>query len=259
MLPNPEIYGFTLKWYYFFHWLGVTIATFFGIWYYRNKSNFKLSIWQICGFFLILYVLLMFGGRLVGMMEVYLRENRLVGLDFFLKGPSFGMFRWCGSLLLVLIALPFFAKKILRIITFNAFFDMLALSFCVLTVFTKQGCQFSGDGCYGIPTTLPWGMHYIYGDVPSILPVHPTPIYDTLFHCVLFILLLRWDIKYKQYAGQTAFIYFIGASVFYILLEMLRLNPVIAFGITLPQLIYSLIIMFGLFYLFKIKQGIDLI
>ena len=44
----------------------------------------------------------------------------------------------------------------------------------------RIGCQISGDGDYGRPTDLPWGMAYPDGVVPTTDVVHPTPIYETL-------------------------------------------------------------------------------
>src|SRR6202012_2324845 len=55
----------------------------------------------------------------------------------------------------------------------------------------RIGCFTSGDGDYGIPTTLPWGVH-IHDDPrdppqpnPPGLLVHPTPIYELLFSLAL--------------------------------------------------------------------------
>jgi phosphatidylglycerol:prolipoprotein diacylglycerol transferase len=42
----------------------------------------------------------------------------------------------------------------------------------------RIGCFLSGDGCYGIPTTLPWGMSFPHGIEPTFVRVHPTPLYE---------------------------------------------------------------------------------
>src|SRR6201993_1140503 len=44
----------------------------------------------------------------------------------------------------------------------------------------RLGCLTSGDGDYGIPTNLPWGMSFPEGLVPTPpgVRVHPTPIYE---------------------------------------------------------------------------------
>ena len=42
----------------------------------------------------------------------------------------------------------------------------------------RIGCFLSGDGCYGIPTKLPWGMSFPHGIDPIYVRVHPTPLYE---------------------------------------------------------------------------------
>jgi len=240
MLPNIEFLDITVQWYSFFHWLGVVTASIFGLWYYR-KAKFNLSIIQIVGFLFLLY-LMMIGGRTIGFIETYMKQGHFPNISVFFAGTAIGNFRWCGSMLAILLFMPVLSRKVLKIKEFNVLFDMLVLCFCILTIFTKQGCQFSGDGCYGVATTLSWGMYYPYGSAPNILPVHPTPIYDSLFHLIFFVLLFRWDKTQKKVAGQTSRIYFITVPIFYILLELIRLNPVLMYGITLPQMIYVLIL-----------------
>src|ERR1700677_3034127 len=51
----------------------------------------------------------------------------------------------------------------------------------------RIGCLVSGDGDYGIPTSLPWGMSFPHGLVPTDQRVHPTPIYE-----LLVALLIAW-------------------------------------------------------------------
>jgi len=42
----------------------------------------------------------------------------------------------------------------------------------------RIGCLTSGDGDYGIPTTLPWGVHMLPDAlVPTTALLHPTPFY----------------------------------------------------------------------------------
>jgi len=243
MYPNPEIFGTSLSWYNLFHGLGVLAAILFIIISYRKQKTIQLQITQWMGLVLALYVCMMFGGRLVGVIETYLRINTFPDLNIFWQGPAAGHFRWCGSLLLTILLLPKILTSILKIKTPFALLDILALAFCLLTIFTKQGCQFSGDGCYGIVTDSIFGMYYPYGIAPNILPVHPTPIYDSLFHLVFFVILLWWNKTQQKFNGQTALFYFAGVSLFYIALEILRTNPVVFWQITLPQLVYGLVLL----------------
>src|SRR5208283_4585462 len=49
----------------------------------------------------------------------------------------------------------------------------------------RIGCLLSGDGDYGIPTSLPWGMSFPNGLVPTVERVHPTPIYEFVVACAI--------------------------------------------------------------------------
>src|ERR1700688_2727657 len=44
----------------------------------------------------------------------------------------------------------------------------------------RIGCFLAGDGCYGIPTKLPWGMSFPDGiePTPPGVRVQPTPLYE---------------------------------------------------------------------------------
>ena len=50
----------------------------------------------------------------------------------------------------------------------------------------KLGCFFSGDGCYGGVTKMPWGMSFPNGLVPVHKFVHPAPLYEFTAEVVLF-------------------------------------------------------------------------
>jgi phosphatidylglycerol:prolipoprotein diacylglycerol transferase len=60
----------------------------------------------------------------------------------------------------------------------------------------RIGCFLSGDGDYGIPTSLPWGMSFPNGLVPTTQRVHPTPIYELIVAC--FIAWWLWRIGARQ-------------------------------------------------------------
>ena len=58
--------------------------------------------------------------------------------------------------------------------------DLAGLCLAIGQAIGRVGCQLSGDGDYGIPTDLPWGMSYPNGVVPTTDRVHPTPIYESV-------------------------------------------------------------------------------
>ena len=58
----------------------------------------------------------------------------------------------------------------------------------------RVGCTLVGCD-YGLPTNLPWAMTFPNGAPPTLIPVHPTQIYETLLGLIIFSIL--WNLKYK--------------------------------------------------------------
>jgi phosphatidylglycerol---prolipoprotein diacylglyceryl transferase len=63
----------------------------------------------------------------------------------------------------------------------------------------RIGCFLSGDGDYGIPTSLPWGISFPNGLVPTTERVHPTPIYELIVACAIAWFL--WRMGARQIAA----------------------------------------------------------
>ena len=113
----------------------------------------------------------------------------------------------------------------------------------------RIGCLLSGDGDYGIPTSLPWGMRFPNGLVPTERRVHPTPLYELIVACIIAWLLWRMSGPGRHSRGRqecepnesalphgtvfAAYLVLTGASRF--LIEFLRINPRSLFGLTNAQ------------------------
>jgi phosphatidylglycerol:prolipoprotein diacylglycerol transferase len=102
----------------------------------------------------------------------------------------------------------------------------------------RLGCLTSGDGDYGINTTLPWGVRMAKDAlVPPIPPnalVQPTPIYELLFSLVLFWLL--WQLgKRQRPVGWMTGLYLALAGFGRFLVEFVRVNPKLYFHHTMSN------------------------
>lgn len=97
----------------------------------------------------------------------------------------------------------------------------------------RLGCQLAGDGDYGVPSNLPWAMSYPHGVVPTIDPVHPTPIYEAALYFAIFLFL--WRRRGQFLPGEPLGIYLVLASGARFLVEFVRLNTVYALGLTVAQ------------------------
>lgn len=109
----------------------------------------------------------------------------------------------------------------------------------------RLGCLTSGDGDYGKNTTLPWGVHMMHGadqwhralvvpNPPNAL-VQPTPIYELLFSLALFWLL--WKLAEKpRPLGWITGLYLLLAGLGRFLVEFVRINPKIYWGMSNAQI-----------------------
>ncbi len=106
----------------------------------------------------------------------------------------------------------------------------------------RIGCQVSGDGDWGIganmalkPLWLPdwlWAQtydHNIYGQLIAPPGVYPAPLYETLMGLGCFALL--WMLrKHPFQTGWLFSLYLVLAGAERLLIEQIRINPVLDFG-----------------------------
>jgi phosphatidylglycerol:prolipoprotein diacylglycerol transferase len=100
----------------------------------------------------------------------------------------------------------------------------------------RIGCQVSGDGDYGKPSSLPWAMGYPHGTVPTPpgVKVHPTPIYETL--AIGLLAWLLWTYRDRVRPGILFAWYLVGSGVERFLVEFIRRNADTSIGLTVPQI-----------------------
>jgi phosphatidylglycerol:prolipoprotein diacylglycerol transferase len=144
-------------------------------------------------------------------------------------------FAWFGGLLAGFAAYAWLAwmRKIPLLEMFDAGSPAAALGYGI----GRIGCLLSGDGDYGIPTTLPWGMSFPNGLVPTTERVHPTPVYELIAACAITWWLWRYGAKQiaarsvrptHSPAAQRGVVfaaYLVLTGVERFLVEFIRINP----------------------------------
>jgi phosphatidylglycerol:prolipoprotein diacylglycerol transferase len=99
----------------------------------------------------------------------------------------------------------------------------------------RVGCFLAGDGCYGVPTKLPWGMSFPNGVDPTFARVHPTPLYELA--AGLLIGGWLWVRGGKQRpTGAMVGEYLLLSGVARFLVEFVRRNPKVLWGLSNAQL-----------------------
>jgi phosphatidylglycerol:prolipoprotein diacylglycerol transferase len=133
----------------------------------------------------------------------------------------------------------------------------------------RIGCQVSGDGDWGVaanmalkPDWLPvwtWAQTYtnnIYGELIAAPGVYPTPIYETLMALACFALL--WALRKHPFkTGWLFSVYLLLAGVERLLIEQIRVNPVLHIGpvhATQAQMIAVTLIVFGTLGLLRLSR-----
>jgi phosphatidylglycerol:prolipoprotein diacylglycerol transferase len=100
----------------------------------------------------------------------------------------------------------------------------------------RIGCQLSGDGDYGRPTTSFLGMGYPHGTVPTPpgVEVWPTPIFETL--AMVLVCWYLYRMARKPQPGWYVWGWFmVLAGIERFLIEFIRRNPVVLLGLRTPQ------------------------
>ncbi len=186
----------------------------------------------------------------------------------FLRDPigmafSPGGLTWYGGFVLAAIMILWAARR--KHFKMLSVADALAPALMLGYAVARLGCHFSGDGDYGLPTNLPWGVNYSNGIVPpsiafrgfpqieshypgGIVPnntlLHPTPIYEFFAGVAIFFLLWRLRKNLKP-DGMLFMVYLVMAGLERLLVEFIRLNPRLLFGLSEAQLVSVVLIAIG--------------
>jgi phosphatidylglycerol:prolipoprotein diacylglycerol transferase len=168
-----------------------------------------------------------------------------------------GGFAWFGGFVAGIAALLIIARR--NGIKMLSMLDLCSSAAAVGYAVGRIGCLISGDGDYGKPTNVPWGMAFPDGLVPTTQTcvqwgwpancrVHPTPIYEFMV-CVL----IGW---YIWHLGSRSlkrplppglilgqFLVLFGIERF--LVEYIRINPRVFLGMSNAQVAALLTVVAG--------------
>lgn len=133
--------------------------------------------------------------------------------------------------------------------------DITSPSIALGEFFTRIGCFLNGC-CFGIPTGLPWGVHFPHGSFADRAgldcPIHPTQLYSSLFGLLLFFLLQK--MLHRPHPQGSIFAYFlIFYGGFRFGIDFIRYYENTG-NFLINQLISIIIVIAGIILLLKIKK-----
>jgi phosphatidylglycerol---prolipoprotein diacylglyceryl transferase len=141
-------------------------------------------------------------------------------------------FTWYGGLIGGTLAVVVITRR--HKLALGTVAGAMAMPLSVAYGIGRIGCFLAGDGTYGKPTNLPWGMAFPNGVVPTDVPVYPTPLYEAAaafaIAGILWVLGRRW--RPVPVFGS----YLVLSGLSRLLVEFLRVNDPVLLGLTEAQL-----------------------
>ncbi|MFZ5433880.1 MAG: prolipoprotein diacylglyceryl transferase [Calditrichota bacterium] len=137
---------------------------------------------------------------------------------------------------------------------FLAVTDLLIPSLALGIAIGRIGCFFNGC-CFGLPTSLPWGVHFPHNSLAGyVFPdqcVHPTQMYEVFYALLIFTGLMIYDRPPKP-MGRVTGIFLTAYGIARFLNEGLRwyehemvIMQTVGFRMTFSQIISLLMILSG--------------
>ena len=128
-------------------------------------------------------------------------------------------------------------------LNFGYFADLVAPAVIVAqAVIGRIGCTINGC-CYGVGTSLPWGIVYTHPDSLGYGAgaVHPTQVYELIFGLIVFGILLKLRGRFRP--DSSLFLIYLGLySVWRIGIDFLRVGTPFLFGLHQAQVIAIIVL-----------------
>ncbi len=159
---------------------------------------------------------------------------------------------WYGGLIGGALAVIAWAKW--RGMLNLALLDLASVPLAMGYAIGRIGCQISGDGDYGKPSSLPWAMSYRHGTVPTPpgVKVQPTPIYETL--AMGLIAWWMWRMRDRFRPGALFAFYLLLSGLERLLVEFVRRNHQVVANLTAPQLESIGLMLAGALWLYVLQR-----
>jgi phosphatidylglycerol:prolipoprotein diacylglycerol transferase len=234
MIPYLHLWSFSLPTFGLMLWLAAVAAAFV-----MDRSFRRARVTaDALGMVAVTVVAGIVGAKLWHVIDTPI-EFRYLGWSVLWQRDGYA---WFGGLLFGISALLFqgWWAKIGMLRTLDLAAPAAAIGYGI----GRIGCFLSGDGCYGIEimpvhllsfTFRPWGMSFPKGLEPVFVPVYPTPLYE-LAAGLLLGGWLWWRLGKRHNVGAIVGQYLLLSGIARFLVEFIRRNPKVLWGLSNAQL-----------------------
>lgn len=129
---------------------------------------------------------------------------------------------------------------------FGYFGDLVVPAVILAQVVGRVGCLLNGC-CYGLPTSLPWGIVYTHPEsyAPLGVAVHPTQIYEIIYLLIIFGVVFKLRGRFQP-DGSLFLIYLSLYSLWRIGIDFLREGTPLLFGLHQAQIIGIIVLLIAI-------------
>ncbi len=221
------------------HFVCETLAYFIGYRYYmylRKKQTDNISDDNRLIIFIAAAAGAFLGSHIVGVLETPSLLNHF-GIIYFLGNKTI-----VGGMIGGLIAVELIKKQI-GVTTSSG--DLMVYPLILAMIIGRVGCFLAGldDGTYGKPSNLPWAINFGDG-----IHRHPTNLYEIIFWCILWVILLFVEKHHHLVNGAKFKIFLSSYLVFRFMDEFIKPDYFFSFGLSVIQLVC----LGGILYYYKV-------
>ena len=223
-----------VRWYGIFIALAIIWIILWLVWQVRRGANLSYDT--------------LFSAALVGIPSgiVFSRLLHVIDLwDYYMQNPGQiiggGGLTAYGAILGAALGIWIYSK--FSKLNFGYFADLVAPAVIVgQAVIGRIGCTINGC-CYGVETSLPWGIVYTHPDSlgPLGVATHPTTVYELIYNLIVFGILLKLRGRFRP-DGSLFLIYLSLYSLWRLATDFLRVGTPFLFGLHQAQVVAIIVL-----------------
>jgi phosphatidylglycerol:prolipoprotein diacylglycerol transferase len=224
----------SIAWYGIFIALGILVLVLWMLWQVKKGANLSRDT--------------VITAALVGIPSgiIFAKVLHVVDLwEYYIQNPGqiisgSGLTAW-GAVLGAALGIWVYSR-FSRKFQFGYFADVIAPGIILAQAIGRVGCTINGC-CYGLPTSLPWGVVYTHPNslAPLGVAIHPTQPYELIYNLIVFGILFALRGRFKP-DGSLFLIYLSLYSLWRVGIDFIREGTPFLFGLHQAQVIAIIVL-----------------